>query len=152
MAFFNARLLLATLGVAVASGVAAAAEPNNTSDLNEIVVQSPRVTTEYSPWLRARVERYTATVRVGYSDLNLTDTSGVQVFQARVRTAAQLACQKLNHLIPVSDLACLEDTLTAMQPRVQAVLGAAMQGAAPGGDVTVTAAAAPEAKQERARL
>jgi UrcA family protein len=139
MAFFNAPLLLATLGVAVASGVAAAAEPNNTSQLNEIVVQSPRVTTEYSPWLRARVERYTATVRVGYSDLNLTDTSGVQVLQARVKTAAQLACQKLNHLTPVADLPCLEDTLAATQPRVQAAVNAALQAAVP-------------AKQERARL
>jgi len=139
MAFFNVRLLLATLGVAVASGVAAAAEPNNTSELNEIVVQSPRVTTEYSPWLRTRVERYTATVRVGYSDLNLTDTSGVQVLQARVKTAAQLACQKLNHLTPVADLPCLEETLAATQPRVQAAVSAAMQAAVP-------------AKQEPARL
>ena len=138
MACFNARLLLATLGVAVASGVAAAAEPNNTSALNEIVVQSPRVTTEYSPWLRTRMERYTATVRVGYSDLDLTDSSGVRVLQARVKTAAQLACQKLNHLTPVSDLACLEDTLATMQPRVQAAVNAAMQAAVP-------------AKQERAR-
>jgi len=132
-------LLLATLGVALASGVAAAAEPNNTSEINEIVVQSPRVTTEYSPWLRARVERYTTTVRVGYSDLDLTDRSGVQVLQGRVKTAAQLACQKLNHVIPVSDLACLEDTLAATQPRVQAAVNAAMQAAVP-------------AKQDRARL
>ena len=139
MAFFNARLLLATLGVAAASGVAAAAEPNNTSELNEIVVQSPRVTTEYSPWLRARVERYTATVRVGYSDLDLTDTSGVQLLKARVKTAAQLACQKLNHLTPVSDLACLDETLAATQPRVQAAVNSALQAAVP-------------AKQERARL
>ena len=132
-------LLLSTLGVALASGVAAAAEPNNTSEVNEIVVQSPRVTTEYSPWLRTRVERYSATVRVGYSDLDLTDRSGVQVLQGRVKTAAQLACQKLNHVIPVSDLACLEDTLAATQPRVQAAVNAAMQAAAP-------------AKQDRARL
>ena len=132
-------LLLATLGAALASGVAAAAEPNNTSELNEIVVQSPRVTTEYSPWLRARVERYTATVRVGYSDLDLTDHSSVQVLQNRVKTAAQLACQKLNHLTPVSDLACLGDTLAATQPRVQAAVNAALQAAAP-------------AKQEGARL
>ena len=122
-------LLLATLGVALASGVAAAAEPSNTSEVNEIVVQSPRVTTEYSPWLRARVERYTTTVRVGYSDLDLTDRTGVQVLQGRVKTAAQLACQKLNHVIPVSDLACLEDTLAATQPRVQAAVNAAMQAA-----------------------
>ena len=131
-------LLLATLGVALASGAAAAAEPNNTSELNEIVVQFPQVTTEYSPWLRARVERYSATVRVGYSDLDLTDRSGVQVLQGRVKTAAQLACQKLNHVIPVSDLACLEDTLAATQPRVQAAVNAAMQAAVP-------------AKQDRAR-
>jgi UrcA family protein len=139
MGFLNARLWVATLGVALASGVAAAAEPNAGSDLNEIVVQSPRVTTEYSPWLRARVERYTATVRVGYSDLDLTDHSSVQVLQDRVKTAAQLACQKLNHLTPVSDLACLEDTLAATQPRVQAAVNAAMQ-------------AAVAAKQDRARL
>jgi UrcA family protein len=119
-------LLLATLGVALASGVAAAADPTYTS---EIVVQSPRVTTEYSPWLRSRVERFTTTVRVGYSDLDLTDRSGVQVLQGRVKTAAQLACQKLNHVIPVSDLACLEDTLAATQPRVQAAVNAAMQAA-----------------------
>ena len=131
-------LLLATLGVALASGVAAAAEPNNTSGITEIVVQSPRVTTEYSPWLRTQVERYTTTVRVGYSDLDLTDRSGVQVLQGRVKTAAQLACQKLNHVIPVSDLACLEDTLAATQPRVQAAVNAAMQAAVP-------------AKQDRAR-
>ena len=131
-------LLVATLGVALASGVAAAAEPNNTTDVNEIVVQSPRVTTEYSPWLRTRVERYTATVRVGYSDLDLTDHSSVRVLQDRVKTAAQLACQKLNHLTPVSDLACLEDTLAATQPRVRAAVNAAMQAAVP-------------AKQDRAR-
>ena len=124
-------LLLSTLGIALASGVGAAAEPNNTSGLTEIVVQSPRVTTEYSPWLRARVERYSATVRVGYSDLDLTDHSSVQVLQNRVKTAAQLACQKLNHLSPVSDLACLEDTLAATQPRVQAAVNAAMQAAVP---------------------
>ena len=139
IAFLNARLWVATLGVALASGVAAAAEPNNTSELNEIVVQSPRVTTEYSPWLRARVERYSATVRVGYSDLDLTDHSSVQLLQNRVKTAAQLACQKLNHLTPVSDLACLEDTLAATQPRIQAAVNAAMQATAP-------------AKQDGARL
>lgn len=119
-------LLLATLGVALASGVAAAADPTYTS---EIVVQSPRVTTEYSPWLRTNVERFTTTVRVGYSDLDLTEHSGVQVLQGRVKTAAQLACQKLNHVIPVSDLACLEETLAATQPRVQAAVNAAMQAA-----------------------
>ena len=119
-------LLLATLGVAVAGGVATAAEPTYTS---EIVVQSPLVTTEYSPWLRARVERFTTTVRVGYSDLDLTDRSKVQVLQGRVKTAAQLACQKLNHVIPVQDLVCLEDTLAATQPRVQAAVNAAMQAA-----------------------
>lgn len=135
----NMPLLLATLGVALASGCAAAAEPNNASEVNEIVVQSPRVTTEYSPWLRAKVERYTTTVRVGYSDLDLTDRSGVQVLQGRVKTAAQLACQKLNHVIPVSDLACLEDTLAATQPRVEAAVNAAMQAAVP-------------AKQDPARL
>jgi len=130
-------LLLATLGVALASGVAAAAAPN-TSELNEIVVQSPRVTTEYSPWLRTRVERYSAIVRVRYSDLDLTDHTGVQVLQDRVKTAAQLACQKLNHLTPVSDLACLEDTLAATHPRVEAAVNAAMQAVVP-------------AKQDRAR-
>lgn len=119
-------LLLATLGVALASGVAAAADPAYTS---EIVVQSPQVTTEYSPWLRTNVERFTTTVRVGYSDLDLTEHSGVQVLQGRVKRAAQLGCQKLNHVIPVSDLACLEDTLAAAQPRVQAAVNAAMQAA-----------------------
>jgi len=138
MALFNARLLAASIGVALASGVAAAAEPNSTPALNEIVVQSPRVTTEYSPWLRTRVERYSATVRVGYSDLDLTDHSSVEVLRDRVKTAAQLACQKLSHLTPVSDLACLEDTLATTQPRVQAAVNAAMQAAVP-------------AKQERAR-
>ncbi len=123
-------LLLATLGVAVASCVTAAAEPNNTSDLNEIVVQAPRVTTEYSPWLRGSGGAvHDDCPRVGYSDLDLTDRSGVQVLQGRVKTAAQLACQKLNHVIPVSDLACLEDTLAATQPRVQAAVDAAMQAA-----------------------
>jgi len=129
-------LLLATIGVALASCVAPAAETSNTSQINEIVVQSPRVTSEY--WLRAKVERYTATVRVGYSDLDLTNRSNVQVLQGRVKTAAQIACQKLNHLTPVSDLACLEDTLAATQPRVQAAVDAAMQAAVP-------------AKQDRAR-
>ncbi len=120
-------LLLATLGVALASGVAAAADPTYTS---EIVVQSPRVTTEYSPWLRTNVERFTTTVRVGYSDLDLTDRSAVQVLQGRVKRAAQLGCQKLNHVIPVQDLVCLEDTLAATQPQVQAAVNAAMQAAA----------------------
>ena len=131
IAFLNTRLWVATLGVALASAVAAAAEPNNTPEINEIVVQSPRVTTEYSPWLRTRVERYSATVRVGYSDLDLTDHSSVQLLQNRVKTAAQLACQKLSHLTPVSDLACLEDTLAATQPRIQAAVNAAMQATAP---------------------
>jgi UrcA family protein len=131
MSFFSARLLLATIGATVASGVAAAAEPNNTPELNEIVIQSPRVTTEYSPWLRTRVERYTACVRVRYSDLDLTHGSGVQLLQARVKTAAQLACQKLNRLTPVSDLACLEDTLAATQAQVQAAVTAAIQAAVP---------------------
>ncbi|HEY0339337.1 MAG TPA: UrcA family protein [Steroidobacteraceae bacterium] len=120
-------LLLATLGVALASGVAAAADPTYTS---EIVVQSPRVTTEYSPWLRTNVERFATTVRVGYSDLDLTDRSAVQVLQGRVKRAAQLGCQKLNHVIPVQDLVCLEDTLAATQPQVQAAVNAAMQAAA----------------------
>jgi UrcA family protein len=134
IALFKAPLLLATIGVAVASGVAAAAEPQ----LNEIVVQSPRITTEYSPWSRTRVERYTANVRVVYSDLDLTDNAGVQALHARVKTAAALACQKLNRLVEVSDRACLEGTLAASQPRVQAAVNAAMQAALP-------------AKQERAR-
>jgi UrcA family protein len=136
MAFFNARLLLATMGVAVAGGVASAAESNNIAKLNdvvvnEIVVQSPQVTTEYSRWLRARVERYTASVIVRYSDLDLTDSSGVQQLRARVKTAAQLACQKLNHLTPVSDLACLEDTLAATQSQVESIVSAATQAAVP---------------------
>jgi UrcA family protein len=138
IALFKAPLLLATIGVAVAGGVAAAAEPN-ASELHEIVVQSPRITTEYSPWSRTRVERYTANVRVAYSDLDLTDHAGVQALHARVKTAAQLACQKLNRLVAVSDLECLENTLAATQPRVQAAVNAAMQAAVPAG-------------QQRARL
>jgi len=128
IALFKTTLLVASIGVAVAGGVAAAAEPN-VSELNEIVVQSPRVSTEYSPWSRTREERYSANVRVAYSDLDLTDNSGVQALRARVKTAAQLACQRLNRLILVNDQDCLEDTLTATQPRVQAAVNAAMQAA-----------------------
>lgn len=126
VAFFKASLLLTT--VAVAGGVAAAAEPN-VSQLNEILVQSPRITTVYSPWSRTREERYTANVRVAYSDLNLTENADVQALHARVKTAAELACQKLNRLILVSQSDCLEDTLAATQPRVQAAVNAAMQAA-----------------------
>ena len=122
-------LSVATLCVALTSGIAAAAEPSTTSGINEIVVQSPRVTSEYSPWLRTKVERVSATVRVGYSDLDLTDHSNVVQLQTRVKSAAQLACQKLNHLTPVSDLACLQDTLAATQPRVQAAVNAALLAA-----------------------
>jgi UrcA family protein len=143
IALFKAPLLLATIGLAVASGVAVAAEPN-ASELNGIVVQygivvqSPKITTEYSPWSRTWVEHYSANVRVAYSDLNLADTAGVQALHARVVTAAQFACQKLNRVIAVSDQKCVEGTLAATQPRVQAALNAAMQ-------------AAVQAKQERAR-
>jgi UrcA family protein len=133
---FKTTLLLATIGV-TASGIAAAAE-STASQLSEIVVQSPRISTEYSPWTRSWEERYTASVRVAYSDLDLTDNSGVQALRARVKTAAQLACQKLNRLVTVSDQQCLEGTLAATQPHVQAAVNAAVQ-------------AALLAKQERAR-
>jgi UrcA family protein len=127
---FKAPLLLAAVGVTMVSvsGVATAAE-STAAQLSEIVVQSPRITPEYSPWSRTWEERYSATVRVGYSDLDLTDGTAVQTLHARVKTAAQLACQKLNHLVLVSDQQCLEGTLAAAQPRVQAAVNAAVQAA-----------------------
>ncbi len=128
IATFKAPLLLATIGVAVASGVAAAAEPT-VPQLHEIVVQSPVVSSEYSPWSRSRVERYRDTVRVTYADLNLADNAGVTTLNARVKTAAGLACQRLGDLTPVDWQKCVDNTVASTQPRLQAVVTAAMQAA-----------------------
>jgi UrcA family protein len=126
-AFFKGSLVLATLGFAAASGVATA------EDRDPIVVESLQtttyVTTQYSTFERAPVEKFTTNVRVGHSDLDLTNNADVVKFQKRVKTAAQLACQKLGHVIPVADLDCIDKTLAQTQPQVRAAVQAAMYAA-----------------------
>jgi UrcA family protein len=125
IAFLKASMVLAAIGFSAASGAAVAAE------LDEIVVQSPKISKEYSPWSRTWEERYSANVRVGYSDLNLTNNADVQAFRARVKTAAAVACQKLNQVILVADQACRDETFAAAQPRLQAAVEAAMHAEVP---------------------
>jgi UrcA family protein len=123
IAFFRGSLILAAVGFATASGVAAA------EDRDSIVVESLQTTThvtkQYSTFLREPREKFTTTVRVGYSDLDLTKNADVEKFQTRVKTAAQLACQKLDHVIPVEDLKCIDQALADLQPQMQSALHAA---------------------------
>lgn len=127
IAFFKGSLVLATIGLGAASGVATA------EDRDSIVVDlrqaTTHVTTQYSTFKRAPVEKFTTNVRVGYSDLDLTNNADVAKFQTRIKTAAQLACQKLDHVIPVADLDCIDKTLAESQPQVQAAVQAAMHAA-----------------------
>jgi UrcA family protein len=127
IAFLKGPLVLAAIGFATASGIATA------EDRDPIVVESlparTHITTQYSTFKRAPVEKFTTNVRVGYSDLDLTSNADVAKFQTRIKTAAQLACQKLGHVIPVADLDCIDKTLAQTQPQVQAAVQAAMHAA-----------------------
>jgi UrcA family protein len=127
IAIFKGSLVLVAIGFAAASGVATA------EDRDPIVVESlparTSVTTQYSTFKRAPVEKFTTNVRVGYSDLDLTNTADVAKFQTRIKTAAQLACQKLGHVIPVSDLDCMDKTVAQSWPQVQAAVQSAMHAA-----------------------
>jgi UrcA family protein len=128
IAFFKGSLVLAIVGFAAASGVATA------EDRDPIVVESLQattsVTTHYSTVQREPVEKFSTNVRVGYSDLDLTNNADVAKFQTRIKTAAQLACQKLGHVVPVADLQCIDKTLADLQPQLQSAREAAMHAAA----------------------
>jgi UrcA family protein len=127
IAFFRGSLVLAAVGFATASGVAAA------EDRDPIVVESlparTHMTTQYSTFERAPVEKFMTNVRVGYSDLDLTNNADVVKFQTRIKSAAQLACQKLGHVIPVADLDCRDKAVAQSWPQVQAAVQAAMHAA-----------------------
>jgi UrcA family protein len=120
---FKSSLVLAALGFAGTGSLAMA------EDLNELIIESPKVTSEYSPARGAPVEVYSTNARVYYNDLDLANSRDVRTLETRVKTAAQAACQKLNHVIVTEDLPCIRETVAASQPRLQAVIQAAMQAA-----------------------
>jgi UrcA family protein len=111
------------LGLAGASSLAAA------EGLNELLIESPKVTAEYSPTRGAPVEVYSANARVYYSDLDLANRSDVRILETRVKIAAQMACQRLNRVIETADLPCIEKTLAATQSQLHSAIEAAMHAA-----------------------
>ena len=87
--------LLAT-GFAIAAGYAMAQQ------LNEIVVETPRVERAKERTMTgAPIDIITVTHRVAYNDLDISTHSGAVALEARVKDSAKSACKEIEKLYPL---------------------------------------------------
>lgn len=127
----------AAVGVAALSaGGAMAAEP-----LEEIVVTAARmgraaVTTETvgrSSSTGAPLERLSLTWSVAYTDLDLSQPSGVAVLDKRIQARASAVCKELDRLFPLSPRggpACVKEAAQGAKAQAKGVIAAQQKHAA----------------------
>jgi len=108
----------------VAAGAQAQTQPHT---VREIVITSPRVVHERIGRSSngAHEELISLSHRITYDDLDLSKTADLATLRNRVREAAELGCQQLEKIYPLSnhDPDCVKKAVGRAMPQIRAATG-----------------------------
>ncbi len=116
--------LVLTAAWLLAAGAQAQTQPHT---VKEIVITSPRVVHERIGRSSngAHEELISLSHRITYDDLDLTKTADAATLRNRVKDAAELGCQQLEKIYPLSnhDPDCVRKAVGRAMPQVRAAAG-----------------------------
>jgi UrcA family protein len=120
---FGAALLGGAMAIAMTPANAAVSVSK--SDHSQITVLAPRIVSRPASDGLGQVRTITASSIVNYDDLNLHLLSGRNKLKDRVKDAAQMLCNKLDSVYPLSastdeDYNCIHGAVRGAQPQIEA--------------------------------
>lgn len=108
-----------------AAGAQAQTQPHT---VREIVITSPKVVHERIGRSSngAHEELISLSHRITYDDLDLSKTADLATLRNRVKDAAELGCQQLEKIYPLSqhDPDCIKNAVGRAMPQIRAATGA----------------------------